>query len=448
LESLVEPLGHPPEAVDVFLFAHSLIFPEPWAEDSSPVALSSEENRTFDRAAMATGWTAGEIAARELRAELVRRRKAEKADAAKRDAERLFQGLIAATPKERIGLVEAFPDYWNWALAVRVCSASVKSAGHRADEALEWAEVALSIAERAPGEESWCSRLKSYCWAHLANARRVSNAFAEAEEGFARAWDLRRAGADSDPELLGDWVLPSMEASLRAVQRRFSEAAELLDRARNSLGGTSPASLTTLLFQKEYVYEQMGDSQSALAILAEAAPLVEALGDTRQVLALLFKTVNNLYHLERFAEAAELLPKARNLAVQQGNELDLLRVGWMAAKLAASQGRTEEAIAGLEQVSRDFTERDHPYDAALSSLDLALLWLKAERTAEVRDLSVAMSRIFAAEGIDREALAALKLFCDAARQESATVELALQVIAEIEQVRHSAPHRSKRRGRV
>ena len=57
-------------------------------------------------------------------------------------------------------------------------------------------------------------------------------------------------------------------------------------------------------------------------------------------------------------------------------------------------------------------------------LALAVLWLNAGRTAEVKELAIALGWIFKAQGIDREALAALKLFCDAARQESATVELA------------------------
>jgi hypothetical protein len=65
----------------------------------------------------------------------------------------------------------------------------------------------------------------------------------------------------------------------------------------------------------------------------------------------------------------------------------------------------------------------------------------------VRDLAVAMGKIFNAKEIDRESLAALRLFCDAARQEAATVELARQVIQEIEQVRRSVSPPGVRRDR-
>ncbi len=49
-----------------------------------------------------------------------------------------------------------------------------------------------------------------------------------------------------------------------------------------------------------------------------------------------------------------------------------------------------------------------------------------------------MGWIFEAKKIDREALAALSLFCKAARQESATVELTRRVIAEIEKTTRAA----------
>ncbi len=50
-----------------------------------------------------------------------------------------------------------------------------------------------------------------------------------------------------------------------------------------------------------------------------------------------------------------------------------------------------------------------------------------------------MAWIFEAKGIHREALAALTLFCEAARQEAATVALARQTIADIEKAQRTAP---------
>jgi tetratricopeptide (TPR) repeat protein len=442
LDSLVEPLA-PPEAVDALLFAHQLIYPEPPKEAWSPLAPSAKERQTINRAAMAGARTAAE----RIRADLNRIWKQEKVDAAKQEAESLFRTLAPLPRKERNALVEVFPDYWDWALAVRVCEASVKKAAHRADEALELAELALSIAERVPGEESWRSRLKGYCWAHIAHARRIANDLSGADKGFAQAWELWRAGADCDPELLAEWLLLAMEASLRRSQRRFPEALELLDRAIASPGASSPENSSILLLEKEHVFNQMGDIESAFAALAKAEPLVAASGERRLLFALRFNMTDNLHRLEHFDKAAELLPQARDVAIEQANELDLIRVSWLSAKVSAGQGQTEEAISGLEQVVRDFTVRELAYDAALSSLDLSVLWLKEGRTAEVKKLAVAMCWIFKTQGIDREALAALSLFREAAQQESATVGLVRQVITDIEQARRSASPPVDGRGR-
>lgn len=446
LESLVEPLGFPSEAMDVLLFAHRLIFQEPPEEPASPVALSAEERREVDRAAMAAGWTAGHFAAEEVRSELIRKRRQEKADAAREEADRLFRGLMAGTPKERSALVVAFPDYRNWALAVRLCEESLRQTVNRPTEALGLAELAVSVAERVPTEKGWCSRLKGYCWAHVANARRVANDLLGADEAFARAWDLWRAGAGSEPELLPEWRLFSLEASLRRDQLRFCAALELLDQALALC--RDPSLSARIILQKGNVLEQMGDSSSALEALRKATPLVEDSGDPRLLLCLRFDTANNLYLLSRYAEAAELMPQVRELALQQANELDLTRVIWLESRVAAGELRVEAAITGLEQVRRDFTARELAYDAALSSVDLAVLWLEAGRTLEVKELAMAMGWIFSAKGIHREALAALRLFTDAARQENATAEMARQVVIEIEKVRRSVPPRQGERPRA
>ena len=329
----------------------------------------------------------------------------------------------------------------SWALAERVSHESERKAAHNAGEALELAEFALEIAERAPGEQSWRARLKGYCWAHLGNARRVANDHAGSHEAFSQAWHFWEAGADSDSGLLAGWRLYDLEASLRRDQRRFPEALQLLELARSECGNR-PLAIGRILLKMEHVYDEMGDSQSALAALVEATPLVEASGDTRLLWILLFMKAKNSIHLERYKDAAELLPKVHELAVELRNELDLIRVVWLRSKVAAGLGQTEEAIADLEQVGRDFTARSMPYDVALSWLDLSVQLLKAGRTAEVRELAYRMIRIFESKGIAREALAALQLFCEAALRDAATVELARKVIADIEQARRSVPHPS------
>jgi transcriptional regulator with XRE-family HTH domain len=322
------------------------------------------------------------------------------------------------------------------ALAALACEASVRAAAHKVEDALELAELALFIGDQVP--ESRRSRAQSFCWGHIGNARRVATDYDAADEAFARSWSLRRAEAEADPELLPEWRLLDLEASLRRAERRLPEALDLLARARAASGG-DPVAAARILLKKEHVFDLQGDIESALAALAEAAPFVETSGDSHLLFALRFKTVNNSCHLERWEEAAKLLPVVTDMAAEQGNALDLIRLTWLQAKVAAGQGRAEEAIAKLERVSNDFTDRQLPYEAALSSLDLAIIWLKAGRNAEVALIALGMKWIFEAKKIQLEALMALRLFCDAAEREAATVELARQVIADVERAERSGP---------
>jgi tetratricopeptide (TPR) repeat protein len=269
------------------------------------VALSPKDQTVIVRAALTAGWTTVE----EVRRALSRRRRKQKRVRARREGAELLERLKLATWEERRDLVKIFPVFWNWALAEKVCLESERAAAHRVSEALAWADLALLIAERCPGDERWRSRLLGFCWAHVANARRVRHDFDGAEEAFVRAWDLWRAGEGSDPGLLPEWRMFDLEASLRREQNRFSESLELLDRAFERVRQSSEAA-GRILLKKEFVLQQMGDLEGALATLKEAAPLIEKSADPLLVFAFRFNLADTLCRLERYAERSRSFPKS------------------------------------------------------------------------------------------------------------------------------------------
>jgi transcriptional regulator with XRE-family HTH domain len=431
LDHIADRLGYRRAAVDALMSLHGFLGPEE-DRDVSWEDLTPGELQEIDDAALAAGWTLAE----ELRAQLRRDRAAWKAEAARKKAGELWTYLKAASREERRNLVAVDPSFRSPALVLRLCEESVRTAAHRADEALELARLGLLIAGKLPDGEARVSRFQGFAWAHVGNAFRTANDLDRADDAFLRAWDLWRAGSES--RLLPEWRLLDLEASLRRAERRFSEALELLDRAQ-ALCRRNKLATARILLNKEDVFDQMGDTEGALAALAEAAPFIRDSRDSQLFFAHSLKTANNLFLLGRYAQAAKRLPEVRELALQQGNDLDLIRVLWLEARVMAGQGRAEEAVSRLEQVRRDFTARELPYDAALSGLDLALLWLEGGRAAKVRELARGMAWIFASKKIEREALTALAFFCEAARQETATLELTRSAIAKIEDLRRSAP---------
>ena len=436
LERLIAPLGYPTEALDALVFVHRLIAPNPQQEAASPVALTLEEIRRVNDAALA----AGLVVADKVREELAAKKRKDKAEAARSEAEELWTRLKTATRQEQRELVIILPAFQSWALAERLCQESVKMAANRPEQALELANLAVLIAERVRGEENWRAQLLGFCWAHVANARRVANDFAGADAAFSRAWDLWRVAGPRTASLLPEWRLLDLEASLRREQQRFPEALECLERAHIATKG-DPMRSGRILLKKEHVLNEMGEAERALSTLAEAAPLIEASGDRYLLFVLRFKIVGLLCQLGQVTEAALLLPKVWEAAHGQAREVDLVRLVWLEARIAAGQGRKDEAMSALTQVQREFTTRGLPYDAARASLELAELWLEAGRTNEVRELAHTMTWIFTAHGIRREAIAALQLFQTAARQETATVDLARSVLAELLRTSRSAPPR-------
>jgi tetratricopeptide (TPR) repeat protein len=254
-----------------------------------------------------------------------------------------------------------------------------------------------------------------------------------AEESFAHAWRLWKAGADAAPGLLAEWRLPDREASLHRDRRRFRQALDRLDQAR---AAAPPEVAGRILVNKASTLDQMGEAEHAIKVLSEAAPLVDGKRHPRLLFGLRFILTANLCHLGRYAEAEKLLPEVRALAVGLRNELDLVRVVWLEGKLAAGLGRHADASASFEQVRREFSAREMAYDGALITLEMAELYLGEGRTREVRALTEEMMWIFRSQGIHREALAALQLFFEAVRKEVATAEMA----SKVGQYLHRAQH--------
>lgn len=415
LEALAAAMGYGPEDVDSLLSA--LEAAEPLAPSPlSPVEPTSEERREVRRLAARVGRTVVDLAEDHLLKQL----RARRAHGARRHAARLWERFRTLTKAQRRLLVEKSREHQTWAFAVRLCHESEEAASDRADRAFELAELALRVAQLAPGDELWHSRLKGYCLGFLANALRVGNDMLEAEKTFARAWELWEAGAVIDPELLPEWRLLDLKASLRRDQRRFGEALDLLDRA---LAVVPREVAGRILLKKAVTLEHMGEPAAAIEALRDAVPLVDGRCEPRLLCAVRFNMATNLCLLGRAEEAKPLLPEIRNLAVELQKELDLVRVVWLQGRVAAGLGGMEEAAACFEQVRREFRVREMDYDFALASLELAVLYREQGRLGEVKALAGDMLWVFRRQGIHREALAALRLFLEAAEKETVTVEL-------------------------
>jgi tetratricopeptide (TPR) repeat protein len=337
-------------------------------------------------------------------------------------AEVLWSRLADLSEESRLAVVRAAEEFRSWSLCERVCEESETEASRSLERAAGLARLAQEIAERVPGPEEWRHRVRGYAAAHRANVLRVSGDLKAADAALEEAKRLWRRGTDPASVLDPGRIL-DLEASLRRDQRRLEEALALLDEALAI--GRSPA---RVLIKKAFTLEVMGDYGRAVETLLQAAPQVEGLGDPRLLYMLRFNLAVNFCHLGRYTEAAEHVQTVRKLAGDLGDEVFLIRVLWLEGRIAAALGRPQEAGTLLKEVRRELGLRRLSYDVALVLLEEAVLLLEEGRPAEVKTLAGELAQVFEDKGVHREALAALRLFHEAAEHEGATAELARRVL--------------------
>jgi transcriptional regulator with XRE-family HTH domain len=124
-------------------------------------------------------------------------------------AERFWKGLaVFPSPRWRWTIDLSPRASKSWALAELLCHESERAAANRAPEALELAELALSVAGRVEWKDEWKRHLQGYAWAFVGNARRVADDSSGAGAAFAKARELWRSGAGSEGGLLEEGRMP------------------------------------------------------------------------------------------------------------------------------------------------------------------------------------------------------------------------------------------------
>jgi len=360
------------------------------------------------------------------------------------DAPELWQRLQPLPYDQQLRQVEEDGGLQTWALCRLLLRKSLEATFHRPDLAVQLAFLAVKIAVHL-GEayhRDWVMDLRALAFAYLGNARRVVGELQSAADAFHEAHaHLRRSGS-GNPRVEAEIL--DLEASLLREERRLDAALELLERVIAAYTGEDPEIRDLhlagrALVNKATTLEQMGDVEQAIAVLREAAPLVVEERDPRLALCLRQNLVCFLSATGKSEEAATLLPEVKELALRLGNDLDLVRLRWAEARVAFGSGKRGPAEQAFQEVQREFLERDMGYDAALVSLDLAILYAQEGCIPELKQLALDILPVFSSREVHREAMAALLLFQHACEEERLTVELARQLASLLARERPRGP---------
>lgn len=276
--------------------------------------------------------------------------------------------------------------------------------------ALELATLAVEVAGRLDASrygDELVENARARAWAHLANVRRIISDFRQAEEALATAWEHhRRAGGDSfiQAKILG------FEASLRNSQGRFDEAVRLLDSAldiyrqardRHREGRT--------LIQKGMALGDGGRFHRAIQCLRRGLAAIDRTEEPRLEVAARHNLILYLHERGDNQEALTVLEQSRRVYIELGEPMHRVRLRWVEGKISRDLGRLEEAEAALVEARESFLERGIAFDAALVSLDLALVHARRGNSVKVQRLAMEMLPIFESRDIRPEALAIIAL---------------------------------------
>lgn len=357
----------------------------------------------------------------------------------------LLAELLPLDPEERRARLHVDQRFVSWGLCELLVRESRRIAPEEASEAYHLADLAVHVADMIPGgkpfEEQWIYQLRGLAWATLANVHRVQGDLSGAERSFEMSDSWWEAGtADSEDALGYEPVLLTLKAPLRTAQRRFPEALHLFDQAvtlflEGQPEHRDPHLAGRTLISKAFALIEHGATKPAIQALKKANGLIDLEREPRLLLCLRHNLADNLSKAGEYREAAALLPDLNELAATHGCTKDRLRLEWVEGRVAAGLGDHERARALLTKIRQTFLDESNPFDAALASLDLSISYLAEGKTAEVRELADEMVTVFQTLDVAREPLAAVLLFQEAARQETATAELAREVAASLTRAR-------------
>ncbi len=274
-------------------------------------------------------------------------------------------------------------------------------------------------------------------WAVLGNARRIQSDFHGAREAFVEAAGIL---ADLPTSSLSRARVLHLRSVYVAEYGDLREALSLVDEVISicRLNGDSHL-VGRALISKGTIARSFGDSEISVKNLREGLQLIDAGREPRLELVAKHNLANALVESGLRRQALELLGEVRAGHARLGNPVDQVRLEWLEAKIAAETKDLIKAEGLLLGVKEYFVKNEMTHDAAVVSLDLAMVYLKQGRVPELKVLASEMATIFNGLGVQRELIAALAFFNKAKEiEQSATVGLLQDLIEALDATRQQS----------
>ncbi|HYH44385.1 MAG TPA: tetratricopeptide repeat protein, partial [Thermoanaerobaculia bacterium] len=306
-----------------------------------------------------------------------------------REAPDLFARLDGLSYPEQVRCVEEDEDLHSWGFCRFLLTRSRDLVLDDPTRAVDLANLAVRVSFHLDDsyDPYWVLDLRAKSYAYLGNARRVLGELRSAEDAFLKAEECLAKSMTGIPRVEAEIL--HLKASHRRAQRQLDDALVLADRALALYreAGDRQGIVATLL-KKSKILEELGEFDRAIDLLSQAPAEIEVDLHPRLLQVARHNLLTCLASAGRFEEAEALLPEVRALAERLAQPLDLVRLRWTEGRVALGRGRAAEAEVAFREVQQEFLDRRMGYDAALVSLDLAVLYAQEGKRRELKRLAV------------------------------------------------------------
>lgn len=283
--------------------------------------------------------------------------------------------------------------------------------------AVEAGELAVAVAGQL---DEWLRGatvvrgLRVRAWSGLGNARRLAGDLEGAETALTAAELLfeEEPGEPLEPlEPLQKAELLGLRACLLGEQGKREEAQQLLDRALAIYRAAGERHLQgRTLVQKGAIHGWAETEQAALEaaqILREGIALLDPRTDPRLAASALHRLAAHLVEGGRGEQALDVLGEARAMYEETGDSENLVRLRRLEGKIEEARGRLDAAEAALREAREGFLREGFSKEAALTQMELAIVYQRQERAAELLALAQDVLPILRTRDIRQGTMAAL-----------------------------------------
>jgi tetratricopeptide (TPR) repeat protein len=320
-------------------------------------------------------------------------------DREREEADGLVRGLLARPPERQTALLGAEPRFHTWGVLEKLLEISRERLLTDSRESERLAGLALAQSEHLDTGYYGLTRIadmRARAWTAQAEALRMRSELAASEAAFAAARCHLLAGTGDSLE----WaVLFEREAGLRLCQRQPGAARELLRKAieifvENGEDQRVGGALVSLAA----THRDEGEPLRALPLLQEALHRIDRELEPRQLLLAQHTLADCQAAAGRFMEARGTLIRARPLYRRQTDPWTQSHLRWLRGRIAFGFDQGAEAEAELLGARAGFLVLEARFEAALAALDLAALYARQERAADLKAVAAEAAEAFAACG--------------------------------------------------